>query len=60
MKHPLIRLYAENKKYLPGLLIAFLFSLLSGVFKLLSATYWGDAVDFGIAGETDKMLFPPR
>ena len=56
MKHPLVRIYLENKKHLWGLTVIVLISLISGVFKMLSATYWGNAVDFGIAGETKQML----
>ncbi len=32
-------------------------SLVSGVLKTLSAAYWGRAVDFGVAGLVEDMLF---
>ena len=34
-----------------------LLALLAGVFKTRAATLWGEAVDFGVRGSTDAMLF---
>ncbi len=55
--NPLLRFYIDNKKHLPGLLVIVGISLLSGVLKMLSATYWGKAVDFGVAGLVEEMIF---
>lgn len=56
MKNPLLRFYADNKKYLPGMGIIIFISLLAGVLKMLVSTLWGQAVDFGVAGEIFQML----
>jgi len=56
VKNPLLRLYAENKKYIFGLVVILGISLLAGVFKMLASTLWGQAVDFGVAGKTHEML----
>ena len=56
MKHPLIRFYIDNKKHLPGLAVIVGISLVSGVLKMLSATYWGKAVDFGVVGMVQDMI----
>ncbi len=53
---PLIRFYYDNRRHLPGLVIIVALSLVSGVLKTLSATYWGRAVDLGVAGLIEEML----
>ncbi len=53
---PLIRFYYDNRRHLPGLVIIVALSLVSGVLKTLSATYWGRAVDLGVAGLIGEML----
>ena len=55
--NPLFRFYIDNKKYLPGILTIVGISLLSGVLKMLAATFWGRAVDFGMAGLINDMIF---
>lgn len=54
---PLIRFYYDNRRHLPGLVTIVALSLVSGVLKTLSATYWGKAVDLGVAGLMDEMLW---
>lgn len=54
--NPLLRFYIDNKKHLPGLIVIVGISLVSGVLKMLSATYWGKAVDFGVAGMVQDMI----
>ena len=54
---PLFRFYYDNRKHLPGLVTIVALSLVSGVLKTLSAAYWGRAVDFGVAGLVEDMLF---
>lgn len=55
--NPLFRFYIDNKKYLPGILTIVGISLLSGVLKMLAATFWGRAVDSGMAGLINDMIF---
>ncbi|MDE6838355.1 MAG: ABC transporter ATP-binding protein/permease [Acutalibacter sp.] len=55
--NPLLRFYVDNKKYLPGILTIVGISLASGVLKMLAAAFWGKAVDFGLAGLVNDMLF---
>ena len=55
--NPLFRFYIDNKKYLPGILTIVGISLLSGVLKMLAATFWGRAVDLGMAGLINDMIF---
>ncbi|MCL2420619.1 MAG: ABC transporter ATP-binding protein/permease [Defluviitaleaceae bacterium] len=50
------RLFLDNKRHWPGLFIMVLLALLAGVFKTRAATLWGEAVDFGVGGNTDAML----
>ena len=57
MKHPLVRLYTENRKYILPHVIILLISLLAGVFKMLASILWGQAVDFGVAGQRREMLW---
>lgn len=54
---PLFRFYYDNRKHLPGLVTIVALSLVSGVLKTLSAACWGRAVDFGVAGLVEDMLF---
>lgn len=54
---PLFRFYYDNRKHLPGLVTIVALSLVSGVLKTLSAAYWGKAVDLGVAGLIEDMLF---
>ncbi|MCL2576503.1 MAG: ABC transporter ATP-binding protein/permease [Defluviitaleaceae bacterium] len=54
--HPFKRLWLDNKKYWPKLALIILLALLAGVFKSRSATYWGEAVDFGVGGFTQGMI----
>ena len=56
-KPPFARLFLDNKRYWPGLFIMVLLALLAGVFKTRAATLWGEAVDFGVGGHIDPMLF---
>jgi ABC-type multidrug transport system fused ATPase/permease subunit len=56
-KPPIIRLFTDNKRYWPGLIFMVLMAFLAGIFKARSATLWGEAVDFGVAGNTDAMLY---
>ena len=56
MENALLRFYIDNKKHLPGIAFIVGISLLSGILKMLSATYWGRAVDYGIAGLVEEML----
>ena len=56
-KPPFARLFLDNKRYWPGLFIMVLLALLAGVFKTRAATLWGEAVDFGVKGYIDPMLF---
>ncbi len=53
---PLFRFYFDNKKYLPGIAVIVGLSLVSGVLKMLAATYSGQAVDYGVSREVDMML----
>ncbi len=55
--NPLVRFYMDNKKYLPGILTIVGISLFSGVLKMLAATFWGRAVDFGLEGLIGDMVF---
>ena len=55
--NPLLRFYVDNKKYLPGILTIVGISLASGVLKMLASAFWGKAVDFGLAGLVNDMLF---
>lgn len=55
-KHPILRLYFMNRSHIPGLAVVLLFSLLAGGFKLLSSKLWGQAVDYGVAGQIAPML----
>ena len=57
MKHPILRLYFANRSHIPGLVVVLLFSLLAGGFKLLSSNLWGQAVDYGVAGQVIPMLW---
>lgn len=52
----LLRFYIDNRKHLPGIVVIVGLSLVSGVLKMLSATYWGRALDYGVAGLTQEML----
>ena len=54
---PLIRFFIDNKRHLPGLVVIVGISLISGVLKVLSATYWGKAVNYGVEGLINEMLF---
>ena len=45
MENTLLRFYMDNRKHLPGIVFIVGISLLSGILKMLSATYWGRAVD---------------
>jgi ABC-type multidrug transport system fused ATPase/permease subunit len=54
--HPLARLWLTNKKYWRSYALIFFLALLAGLFKSRSATYWGEAVDFGVNGFTQGML----
>ena len=56
VKHPLLRLFLDNKRYWPGLFLMVILAGLAGVFKTRAATLWGEAVDFGVSGLTDAML----
>nr|WP_300775918.1 ABC transporter ATP-binding protein [uncultured Acetatifactor sp.] len=56
MENTLLRFYIDNRKHLPGIAFIVGISLLSGILKMLSATYWGRAVDYGIAGLVEEML----
>ncbi len=55
--NPLLRFYVDNKKYLPGITVIVGISLLSGVLKMMAASYWGRAVDLGVSGLVEDMLF---
>ena len=57
IKSGFLRLFIDNKRHWPGLFIMVLLALLAGVFKTRAATLWGEAVDFGVGGNTDAMLF---
>ena len=52
----LLRFYIDNRQYLPGIVVIVGLSLVSGVLKMLSATYWGRSLDYGVAGLTQEML----
>lgn len=56
MKNPLLRFYADNKKYWPGLVLVVVFAMLSGVCTTFASTLWGSAVDYGLARQTRPML----
>ena len=56
-RQPLLRLYLENRRYIPGLALIQLISLLAGGLKLAASTLWGQAVDFGVAGRISPMLW---
>ena len=53
-RQPLLRLYLENHRYIPGLALILLISLLAGGLKLAASTLWGQAVDLAWRGG-----FPP-
>lgn len=55
-KLPLIRFYTDNKKDLSGLVVILLISFLAGLLKMAASMLWGQAVDFGTAGEIHGML----
>ena len=54
---PIARLFLDNKRYWPGLFCMVFLALLAGVLKTRAATLWGEAVDFGVKGYIDPMLF---
>ena len=56
-RQPLLRLYLENRRYIPGLALILLISLLAGGLKLAASALWGQAVDFGVAGRISPMLW---
>lgn len=56
-KQPLLRLCLENRKYWPGMGAVLLVALLAGGFKLASSVLWGQAVNFGVAGQVAPMLW---
>lgn len=56
MSGSLLRFYIDNRRYLPGIVVIVGLSLVSGVLKMLSATYWGRSLDYGVAGLTQEML----
>ena len=56
-RQPLLRLYLENRRYIPGLALILLISLLAGGLKLAASTLWGQAVDFGVGGRISPMLW---
>ena len=56
-RQPLLRLYLENRRYIPGLALILLISLLAGGLKLAASTLWGQAGDFGVAGRISPMLW---
>lgn len=55
-ENALLRFYVKYRRHLPGVLIIVALSLLSGVLKMLSASNWGRAVDFGLAGSNREMV----
>jgi len=56
MRNPFLRLFLDNKRYWPGLFLMSLLALLAGLFKTRAATLWGEAVDFGVSGQTNLMM----
>ncbi len=52
----ILRVYKENKRYWGAFALIFGLTMLAGVFKMLSSTFWGDVVDYGIGGEINLML----
>lgn len=56
MKRPLLRFYMDNRKYLPGIALIIGLSCVSGILKIRSAVFWGQAVDYGTVGKIDGML----
>ncbi|MCL2528179.1 MAG: ABC transporter ATP-binding protein/permease [Defluviitaleaceae bacterium] len=56
-KPPSIRLLLDNKRHWPGLFFMVALAFLAGIFKTRAATLWGEAVDYGVAGNTSAMRF---
>lgn len=54
---PLVRLLADCKTQWTGFSLIVALALLAGFFKVLAATYWGRAVDAGVAELTSVMLW---
>ena len=54
---PFLRVFLDNKRYWPGLTLMVILAMLAGVFKTIAATLWGEAVDYGVSGLIDPMLF---
>lgn len=52
----LLRFYIDNRRHLPGIVLIVGLSLVSGMLKMLAATFWGRSLDYGVAGLTREML----
>jgi len=50
-RHPLARLLLDNRRHWPGIALLVSLVLPAGIFKTLTATYWGAAVDLGKIAE---------
>lgn len=53
---PLLRLLLDNKRHWLGLIVMLMLIVPSGIFKTLTATLWGQAVDLGVDGYVTEML----
>jgi len=56
VSNSILRMWLDSRKYWKGLALIVLFAVLAGVFKTLSALYWGAAVDVGIGGYIRQMI----
>lgn len=54
---PFIRIFTDHKHNWLKVIFIILLALLAGVFKSLSAFYWGEAVDLGVSYDIDAMMF---
>ncbi|HML47481.1 MAG TPA: hypothetical protein PKE04_12120 [Clostridia bacterium] len=51
MKRPIFRLFSENRRYAPGLVLTVLLLLSTGFFRTGSAYLFGSMTDAGLSGD---------
>lgn len=56
MSNTIVRMWLDSKRYWGGMILALFIAALAGVFKTLSAFYWGAAIDEGIEGYINPMV----
>lgn len=52
----LLRIFLDTKQQWLGLFLIVFIAFLAGVFKTITATAWGNAVDMGVANNINKMF----